>query len=541
LAVGRFVLGRPPLLLGLAAIVLLAPSLLLGTLASHSSPQNLAWATQFAEQFRAGVLYPRWMPDSFDGLGSPAFYFYPPLPFWIDATVSVVTLNLLPVSYRLAVTATLILWVSGLAMHAWLSYLTPNRRAALLGALAYMAAPYHMVDQYMRGAFAEFTAYAILPLVVLAIGLVADRRRGSTVGLAVAYAALLLSHLPTAMLVTVTVLPFYILYRERRPDALVRSAIGAALGIALAAIYLAPALLLQGSISAQQFWTGLYKVENWFLVTPGRWPETYIMWVITLLAVTYALFAACVCIFFRRPFERVFWAGTCLFCLLLLSGLVPWFWQLPELPKAQFPWRLMVAVEFSAITALCLVPLKGLPRGAIYLFGAAAAVLGVAEVLIVSDAVTRIAYTRENTPLPRHDVKEYEPNGYPQPAALRYADLGLEPLAAVPLITCTPIARVCRAEPGPFGTMRAEVEADVRTRVVLRRFYFPAWQSVPMLPLFPTERLRLVAFTVPAGRTPLRLERTSLWAERIGWSLSGQAFLLLLVWGTTVRWSIKTA
>ena len=152
-------------MLALAAVVLMAPSLLFGTLISHSSPQNLTWASQFSEQFRTGVLYPRWMPDSFEGLGSPAFYFYPPLPFWIDAIVSVVTLNLLPVNYRLAITTTLILWASGLAMHAWLAYLTPNRRTALFGALAYMAAPYHMLDHYMRGAFAEFTAYAVLPLV----------------------------------------------------------------------------------------------------------------------------------------------------------------------------------------------------------------------------------------------------------------------------------------------------------------------------------------------------------------------------------------
>ena len=61
-------------------MLLLAPSLVLGTLISHSSPQNLTWAGQFAEQFRAGILYPRWMPQSFDGLGSPAFYFYPPMP-----------------------------------------------------------------------------------------------------------------------------------------------------------------------------------------------------------------------------------------------------------------------------------------------------------------------------------------------------------------------------------------------------------------------------------------------------------------------------
>jgi uncharacterized membrane protein len=139
------------LVLALAAALLLAPSLVLGTLISHSSPQNLTWADQFAEQFRAGILYPRWMSGSFDGLGSPTFYFYPPLPFWIDALVSVLTVNVLSVSYRLAVTSVLILWASGLTMRAWLLRTTGNRTAALLGALAYMAAPYHLLDHYRRG------------------------------------------------------------------------------------------------------------------------------------------------------------------------------------------------------------------------------------------------------------------------------------------------------------------------------------------------------------------------------------------------------
>jgi uncharacterized membrane protein len=543
LTAGRFELGRLPFVLALAAVVLLAPSLLFGTLTSHGSPHVLTWASQFAEQFRAGVLYPRWMPDSFDGLGSPAFYFYPPLPFWIDAMVSVVTFNLLSVPYRLALDCVLILWASGLAMHAWLSYATPNRRTALVGSLAYMAAPYHLLDHYMRGAFAEFTAYAVLPLVVLAIGRVADRRHGGTVGLALTYAALLLSHLPTAMLATVTVLPAYVLFRERRPEGLVRSGVAAALGAALAAIYLVPALLLQGTISVGQFWSGLYRVRNWFVLTPDRWPEPYIMWVITLLVVSYALAALSICVFFRRRSgaQPLFWAATALVCLVLISGLVPWFWQLPELGKVQFPWRLMVVVEFAVITALCLVSLKALHRGALCLFAGAALALLVAEVLIVRDVTERIAYTRHNSPLPQRDVKEYEPRGYPQPASLAYADLGLEPLATVPAITCTPIARRCNAESGVFGTMRIEIDADVPTHVVLRRFYFPAWWPDRKLLLTPTERLRLVSFDVPPGHTTLRLERTSLWAERVGWSLSGQAFLILLVWGTTVRWSLRTA
>src|SRR5215467_4943488 len=183
---------RPTLVIGVAALFLLAPSLVLGTHVTHSSAQNLTWAAQFSEQFRAGILYPRWMPVSFAGLGGPNFYFYPPLAFWIDALVSVATANLLSLSYRLAFSSALILFLSGLAMHAWLKLETGKPRIALWGAIAYMAVPYHLLDHYMRGALAEFTAYAALPVVMLGIRLVAERRRSGPATLALGYAALVM-------------------------------------------------------------------------------------------------------------------------------------------------------------------------------------------------------------------------------------------------------------------------------------------------------------------------------------------------------------
>lgn len=81
---------RTALILLVVAALLLSPSLVLSTLISHSSPQNLTWGSQFADQIRGGVLYPRWLPDSFDGLGGPAFYFYAPVSFWVDALLSLV-------------------------------------------------------------------------------------------------------------------------------------------------------------------------------------------------------------------------------------------------------------------------------------------------------------------------------------------------------------------------------------------------------------------------------------------------------------------
>ena len=52
------------------------------------------------------------MPQSFDGLGSPAFYFYPPLSFWLNGLVETVTFGALPASYRLAVSSLLLMWAS---------------------------------------------------------------------------------------------------------------------------------------------------------------------------------------------------------------------------------------------------------------------------------------------------------------------------------------------------------------------------------------------------------------------------------------------
>ncbi|MBS0524112.1 MAG: integral membrane-like protein, partial [Proteobacteria bacterium] len=236
---------RPAIVLLLVAALLIAPSLVTGVLLTHSSAHNLLWAGQFAEQFRAGVLYPRWMPDSFDGLGGPAFYFYPPLTFWLDALASLVAFDL-PVPYRLGLLSLAVLWCSGLAMHAWLRTVTGRPLVALIGAIAYMAAPYHLLDHYMRGALAEFTAYAVLPLVLLSVA------RAAGPMLALSYAALLLAHLPTALLASVTILPAYAVFRATRletgreaRDFLWTRALGALLGVGLAALYLAPALSLQ--------------------------------------------------------------------------------------------------------------------------------------------------------------------------------------------------------------------------------------------------------------------------------------------------------
>jgi hypothetical protein len=328
------------------------------------------------------------------------------------------------------------------------------------------------------------------------------------------------------------VLPAYAVFRTRDVAQLLRVVASGALGIGLAAIYLWPAATLQGWISADRFWTSFYRVDYWFLVAPGRWPEPFLMQIVASIAAAALILAAGLCVFARRRGEALFWAAATIVCIALLAGVVPWFWQLPELAKVQFPWRLLVAVEFTLITALCLAPLAPLSRGKVYWGAASVAALAPGVILALAAAAAGVSLALSHVEVKAQDVKEYEPRGFPIAPELTYSDLGLEPVKDLPLVSCEPAAALCRATPGRFGDMQIEIESQAPTRVTARRFYFPAWQlDDGRLAVEPTEKYRLVSFAAPAGRTTVWLKRAALPEEKWGWALSGASLLLLLSMG----------
>jgi hypothetical protein len=93
--------------------------------------------------------------------------------------------------------------------------------------------------------------------------------------------------------------------------------------------------------------------------------------------------------------------------------------------------------------------------------------------------------------------------------------------------------------------MRIEVESEVPTQVTLRRFFFPAWRLDIDLPLAPTEPLKLVCFTAPAGHISATLLRRALPAEQWGWAISGLSLALILalfvqrIWAPAARRGIR--
>ncbi|MEJ7934190.1 integral membrane-like protein [Sphingobium sp. AN558] len=371
-------------LLALGALLML-PTFLFGPGASHSHLYNYIWTGHFGEQLAAGHLYERWLPRSFEGLGSPTFYFYPPLAYWISGGFNAAGFSIFQ---AINLAGLILLVASGLAMHAFLA----NRVARpLLGAALYMAAPYHLYDFYVRGALAEFAAFLWLPLIALAI----DRlpaRRGVAL-LAVAYAGLILTHLPVAMLTGVFLIAPLMARRIWQDRAALPAGLLAGLmAIGLAAFYLLPAITLQGHVSTELLWNERYRATSWSIWQDGA--EIYI-----------AMAAGAILLAWPA---RSIWSAITVVTALASIRLIPFIWDIDLLNKAQFPWRALCIVEFTAVTAL----MHYRPRAVLLTAALLSLTLSYAILIGISAKNLRTAVDYPRIALNQPDAPEYLPLGF---------------------------------------------------------------------------------------------------------------------------------
>lgn len=524
---------RPPAAIWATAVLVMLPELIGGPSFSFSFRYNFSWAGEFSRLFLAGDLWPRWLPALWDGLGSPSFYFYPPLYFWAVSLVRAISFGTLPVAMATSVATLVILASSGVTMRAWLRGMA-GEKAALIGAIGYMLAPYHLDDIYTRGALAEVTTYAVLPLVMIALRrLAASGKVVDIVWLALAYAMLVLSHLPIALLASVTLLPLAALWRVWQGGGLrflLCCALAVALGGGLAAAYWLPALALRPYVFWQAMGGDFYRIDRWFFFTDTWWQVSFPIFM-TLAASLFALAA----LMKSRSGDVLLWVGLILVSALLISGALPFVWKLPGLREVQFAWRLLTVVEFAVVTVLVLAP----PRLMHPLTLAGVTALFAALGIMFATATNRIAIgwqlgrvEQANALAQMTDAPEYLPAGYP----IVFDKWGrADGSKFVP--PRAPLARAAGAESieavsTQDGGVVVRVKSDIPVRVIVRRFAFPGWvanDGRTDIRTAPYGRDRLVSWVVPAGAHEFRLYRTRPAAERIGLLLSAFSATILLM------------
>lgn len=168
----------------------------------HDDTQ-VARVYEMAQALKAGQFPVRWVGDLGYGFGYPIFNFYAPLPYYVGAFFNLLGFNPL--------LATKIMFSLGIILAGISIYLLVKEffgpLGGLIAALFYLYAPYHALDVYVRGAVGEFWAMASLSLVFLGFYRLYRGRRIGVLVASLAFAAVILSHNLTAMML----MPFILL------------------------------------------------------------------------------------------------------------------------------------------------------------------------------------------------------------------------------------------------------------------------------------------------------------------------------------------
>jgi hypothetical protein len=467
-----------------AATLLTLPAAFSAMRTNDSFWIDWVWVDQFADQLRDGVLYPRWLPQSHAGLGSPVFYYYPPLAFyvaapfvWAGLSTYGAILGVFFVGYLL----------SGATMYLWLRSRAPQ---PLLGAFIFLAAPYHTFNFYMRGAMAEFLATALVPLVMLGLRRLFERRRGALLLTSISYGALICTHLPLALLASVFLFgPCCLLRSWRDARALATSALALGTGVALAAIYLIPAFWLAKYRDTASLWAlPTLSPANWTIWHPAL-ADPNAMRDVLIVAASLAIPLASLAL--RR---RSGWAVFGLFCIALAIGIIPVFWNLPVLKSVQFPFRLMPIAEFAFATAVSFVPRTKLSLPLSLLPVAITVFVVSAPPLAPAISLQELAQTHPDVP------ENLPPGARPYTWPSRWAlNLAVQ-------------------------HHRPTVGNGVTSDAV---FYFPAWQvrcGGALVPTFPAAQTQLLSYRGAGCERSLRTTSP----ERWGAAISLAALLLLI-------------
>jgi hypothetical protein len=357
-----------PAVILLAAAVAITPQLVRGTSCGHDFDFHLVSWLDCLNSWQHGILYPHWAASANFGAGEPRFIFYPPLTWMLGAALgSVLPWQFVPVALTF-----LLLAATGLATRLLAREALPDGAATLAGCTALFSG-YALFTAYERTAFGELTGGFWIPLLLLfALHDQGPSRSwasrvfdGSAAPLALVVAGCWLSNLPVGVmgcyLLAAVAVAAALLTRSWAP--MLRAGIAAVVGIALAGLYLVPAVWEQSWVDIRQATSdpGLL-IENSLLFASHANPaladhdiELHKVSIITLSMIALALAGLLVCWIRTRlvPKDQSrplhWWIPLALIPLAILFLQLPIslpVWNLlPRLRFLQFPWRWLVALE----------------------------------------------------------------------------------------------------------------------------------------------------------------------------------------------------
>ena len=536
---------------------------------THDGATHLLRIGRLDEHIRDGILFSRWFPDLILGHGYPVLNYYAAGTYYLVEALHLLGLNLY---YAFIVAQVVMVYLAAVGMYLFARDLFGDRGTlpALVTSIAYVYAPYLMINIYVRGAIAELGAQMLLPWILWSfrrLWLDPNPRRYLLVAI-FALGGLAWTHTISLLIIPPLLVAYMVLLLSVSNDHKSRvrwSAVAIVGAMGISSFYWLPLIIERHYISDVGFaisktlmlpksfidWRNFLDT-GWRYTFPEDPPFRFGL-VQVLGVVTGSLFL------WRKSRELWFWFGVLLFCLLMMSEITKPLWFSNEiLPIIQFPWRLQALLGFP-VALLFGLPFLTLRTDALRVTSAALiAVLmvgvyfpylpwayilapesnfGMALNAYFETDRTYIIDSGEMTTT----VQEFRPKWATQTLTLDPESVIESPVGVVGS-TPTRGATVQLLAASPFQ-LHLRVKSDMTFPLRFATYFFPGWSAnldgTLELVTYPSTNLGLLTVDLPAGEHNLIIAWQGTWIAAVAGFISQVTLLGIALWQLSQRTSIR--
>lgn len=321
---------------------------------TYDTLYRLTRAAKYYLALKQGQIPPRWIADSYHGVGEPIFVYLYPFPYILTTALHILKL---PFVYAVRLLFISSFIGSVITMYILLSQLF-KKRAAFVGSLLFVWAPYRMVQLYVRGALEETMAYFFIPLIFLFIWLVARKKRFSHVWGGLCLGLLILTQSSISLMFLPSILFFMLIIiwiKQPTVDYLLKYIGMLVIGFSLAAMTILPNLFERHYIQLDQQIASIYEKNfiplnrlihsEWTMIpTPHMLGKAHIL--VLIMSIAFLIY-----IFFKRP--KINRLDLLLFLTFILWSLIPIILAL-DYPMIKMLWKNIKVVRVIYVPYLFL-------------------------------------------------------------------------------------------------------------------------------------------------------------------------------------------
>lgn len=329
---------------------------------SYDWDLQIIWISHFHRLIIEGHWWPQWLGVADGGRGSPVFVFYPPLAYFLSAGLMQATGGAVGALKLSLAFATLLVYTTSTRLFR--GVIGPGQACAL--AICAAMTPAFLFIAFRVHMLGGTLALAMFPLAL--DGVLRSSLRPGVRVLQVALAVGLIgwSHLPSLMMGCILLVLLWLTLLRRVPwhrNTLLPSAYGLALGLALAAAPVFPALFESAHISLPALGAGTLDWRTNFLFAGIPSGESFRSdyFFLTLFAAGWAVVILVAVLGMRADqigsTTHRAWALALVAAVgLLLTTPVAWpvYAIVPALQKLQFPWRWLPFAHLMGLAALAM-------------------------------------------------------------------------------------------------------------------------------------------------------------------------------------------